>query len=799
MPLILDVGRCGMPLPNNFFHPSYWRQLVYLDMSNVPGSLKGIIKTGTFNQGALPHLRVLRLRGRELDDASLAPIAKHAKQRIWSLDLSYNKLTDKCVRNLFHHFFGTADDLTAQASHYEVEGKPAVVEDVPGETIPPLWRGRLSYIVESAASDTYSHPDRYLADAPVYDADNHNSPSLSRLAGNEPLRSDRAEDVKLALAGRSGQMPLDWHHVRDADICKLPPALTHLYLSGNRDFTVEGVESTFRCSRGHIQHFDCASPAIPTYGQVPFSLSGILGRSHLFRPVMASNLRSLRVHHSLVTHIPTLSDPSKSPRDALAYAETVLRERAEIAYPLAAAVGQGFRQGFGPDWNPRLKSLTLACLPRVSTGPLIDKLIRFLVSAAEQEAAVEVRAQQAAVSAVTSRRGPTMLSGLRHLRLEFEPYPPQDEDLGGGNGAFGSLDAKALLNAGTSEGFSFFRERRPATVAITTTTVTEATLNMVGDHSNKRGVRSETVEGDGRGNGSSSRNGNGGGNNGSGSGGGALGAVGETMSSTSASTNVPRPPDLPGAGGPVSPDRLHPRAGTENAVEAKQSDRLSHYPLAGALDASSEYVREVLDLGDDNTRDDTDSDKKKMLQLSVWVGSGQPGTNGAVNAYMANLSRPMLQALIRPATPDQVAAGVPVGACVYNAAWDAILWLPPPPPPLSASTEELESENGGVTPTTSVVSQDDGRHRQEAVRSSPNRPLQEKSQHSPEDKSEGKEQMRDVVDAIRRFRAATRTGKYRPNSLAPSTSRQNGQQAGGEEEHRVPRHWTGNLEVLLAS
>ncbi|KAL1895285.1 hypothetical protein Sste5346_005432 [Sporothrix stenoceras] len=789
MPLILDVGRCGMPLPNNFFHPSYWRQLVYLDMSNVPGSLKGIIKTGTFNQGALPHLRVLKLRGRELDDASLVPIAEHAKQRIWSLDLSYNKLTDRCLRNLFHHCFGV-DDLTAQASHYEVEGKLAIVEDVPGETIPPLWRGWFSYIVESVASGTFSHPDRYLADAPVYDADNHNCPSLPRLAGNEPLRSDRAEDVKLALAGGPGQNPLDWHHVRDADICKLPPSLTHLYLSGNRDFTVDGVESIFRCSKGHIQHFDCASPAIPTYGQVPFTLSGILGRSHLFRPVMASNLRSLRVHHSLVTHIPTLSDPSKSPREALAYAETVLCERAEIAYP---TVGQGQEEGLGPDWNPRLKSLTLTCLPRVSTGLLIDRLIRFLVSAAEQEAAV--REQQAAISAVTSRRrGPTMLSGLRHLRLEFEPYPPQDEDLG--DGAFDSLDAKALLNAGTDEGFSFFRETNPAPAA---KIVIEATATkMFGDQSldlsnEEAGKRSERSGESGRGNGVRKS-------------GGAVGAVG-TVENASASTNAPRPPDLPGTGGPASPDRLHSSAVTEHAVQARQSksDRLSHYPLSGALDASSEYVREVVDLGDgnDNQNDNNNSSanaKKKTVQLSVWVGSGQQGTNRAVNAYMANLSRPLLRALIRPATPDQVAAGVPVGACVYNAAWDAILWLPPPPtpprPPPSASTDENEGEDGGVTPTTSVVSQHGDRYRQDAFRSSLTR-LGKSQQVHPRNTGEGKDAMRDVVNAIRQFRAETRSGICRPSGLAPSTSRKTGQQSG--EKRDQPRHWAGNLEVLLAS
>ncbi|KIH90790.1 leucine rich repeat domain containing protein [Sporothrix brasiliensis 5110] len=746
MPLILDIAGCGMPLPNTFFHPSYWRQLVYLDMSNVPGSLKGIIKTGTFNQGALPHLRILKLRGRVLDDASLAPIAEHAKQRIWSLDLTSNKLTDSSVHALFYQCFGT-DDLTAQPSHFEVEGKLAVVGDVPEETIPSLWRGWLSYIVESAASGTFSHPDRFLADAPVYDADNHSPPSVARLAGNEPLRSDRAKDVKLALAGGPGQMPLDWHHVWDTDICKLPVSLTHLYLSGNRDFTVEGVESIFRCSRGHIQHFDCASPTIPTGGLVPFTLTGILGRSHLFRPVMASNLRSLRVHHSLVTQIPTLSDPSRSPREALMYAETVLRERAETAYPLMIA-------DLGPDWNPRLQSLTLAGLPRISAGPLIDKLIRFLVSAAEQEAAV--RAQQAAVS--LSRHGPTVLSGLRHLRLEFEPYPPQDGDL---DGAFDSLDAKALLNANSSDAFSFFRETR---TAVTTAAGTEAAakksyqLNDAGLC--KDGERTAAGGDDGRGSGYGDEN------------------IGGANDNASRNTNVPRHSDCPGAGGSASPDHLHSRAGKDNVAQAKKSDRLSHYPLSGALDASSEYVRELLSLGDNsqtaiNTTADNSTNAQQTIQLSVWVGSGQPGTNRAINGYMANLARPSLRANIRPATPDQVAAGVPVGACVYNAAWDAIAWLPPPD----------ESKRHLPTAATSGAV-NKGRHRLgSAVR--PHR--------HPKDGV-----MVDVVDAIRQFRAETRSGKRNPGGWALQASRQDGRMY-GENQQPVPRHWAGTLEILLAS
>ncbi|CAK7215914.1 hypothetical protein SBRCBS47491_002647 [Sporothrix bragantina] len=431
-----------------------------------------------------------------------------------------------------------------------------------------MWRGWFSYIVESALSATFSHPDRYLADSPVYDERSH---FLSRLAGNEPLRSDRVKDIKIALAGGPGQPAPDWHDVRDAAICRPPPSLTHIYLSDNPDFTMEGVESMFRFSRGHIQHFDCASPAIATGGQVPFTLAGIVGRSHLFRPVFASNLQSLRIHHSLVTHIPTLNDPSKRPLVALEHAETVLRKRAEMACPQAVV----------PDLNPRLQSLTLTCLPRVSAGPLIDKLIGFLVSAADQEDAI--RAQQSAVS--VSRRGPTMLRGLRHIRLEFAPYPPQDEDR---DDTFESLDAKALLDSGT-EGFTFFGQSSSATA-------TDA-------QTKPRTIETRGKEGSGK--------------------------------------------DIDSSG-----------------VSGRSIEDLK---LPGII-----------------------------MKVSVWVGSGRRGSNKAVNAYMDNLSRESLRTHIRPATPDQVKAGVPVEACVYNAAWDAILWL-------VSETEDDGNENRGKDGANAVV------------------------------------------------------------------------------------------------
>ncbi|CAK7272730.1 hypothetical protein SEPCBS119000_005277 [Sporothrix epigloea] len=687
MPLVLDIGCCGMPVPRSFFHTSYWRHLVYLDISGVHGSLQGNIRAGTFYHSVLPALRVLKICNRELDDASLASLAKFTCRRLWSMDLSQNRLTDSCVRNALHQCFGT-DELTVQGGCYEVEGKLAVVQDRAGAAIPQMWRGWFSYVVESDQSATFSHPDRYLADSPLYD---ESSQTVRRLAGNEPLRSDRVEDFKRILAGSPGQLPPDWLDAQNADICQLPQSLTHLHLGENPSFTVEGVESVFRFSRGHIRHFDCASPAMATGGQVPFALAGIVGRSHLFRPVLASNLQSLRIHHSLVTQIPTLHDPRKSALVALDYAETVLRARAEMAYPLA----------FVPDLNPRLQSLTLTCLPRVSRAPLIDKLKQFLLAAADQENALG--AQRAAFP--MSRRGPTMVRGLRHIRLEFEPETPLDTNL---DGPFESLDAQGLLDA-SAEDFSFFAGKSPAALPDA-----------------------------------------------------------ENMQMRNGDSGVARP--FPPADASLSGSSS--ASDVVGKAKARQSDRLPYYPLPGALDADSEYVCERLLLHEPDHASDG-----VAIRVSVWVGSGRRGTNQALNAYMANLSRESLRSHIRPATPDQVKVGVPEGACVYNAAWDAILWLVGEP--------DDDGESSSMTKdAVSLAEQPSMAPGQLAS--------QLQSPHG---------QMHNVVDAIRQFRAETRAA-CRPRGLSPtspaSSASFKNKEPQCQQQKLGSRYWTGTLEVLLA-
>ncbi|KKY38136.1 putative leucine rich repeat domain containing protein [Diaporthe ampelina] len=99
--------------------------------------------------------------------------------------------------------------------------------------------------------------------------------------------------------------------------------------------------------------------------------------------------------------------------------------------------------------NPRLYSLTISMIPRYSTGTVCQRLTNFLRLAAIQEQAIE------STRAMLPFRGPPVLQGLRHVRLEFEP--DAKDELGSLDSETDDLDSEALLEQGT-EAFSFFSE-----------------------------------------------------------------------------------------------------------------------------------------------------------------------------------------------------------------------------------------------------------------------------------------------------------------------------------------------------
>ncbi|KAK2049966.1 hypothetical protein LZ31DRAFT_256292 [Colletotrichum somersetense] len=622
--LALSLAHCQTQLPNGFFSSDRVQHLVYLDVSGLPGSLQPLIAAANGRRN-LGRLKMLKARRREVNDALALSLFEAFKSSLWSLDITENNITDSILDQFVTHCFNSPP-LRSQ-SRFATEGR--LVFDGQGNDT----YGQFMSVQESDWSDSFSHPERHFVDAPAYYADacrvlqEHEA---VRTNGSMPLRKDSVDYVKAAIAGSMDQPAPDWSDVPYLDVCTAPAGITHLHLSDNR-VTSSGVERLMRTSRGQIEELSCDSllfqPAHRSAAKqhLPWpsnmKLRGALGCAYVFRPVLSSNLRVLRIHHSLVTQIPTLETDGLSTMARLWLAETIIRERSEMAFPSA----------FEPDTNPRLTSLTLTNIPRRSNGTLIDKLLHFISLAGIQEYAIQVTAHSS-----SSRRSPVLLRGLRHLRLEFEADPIEDPT---GFSAVDDLDAEELLNMDEGEGFSFFAGERP---------------------------------------------------------------------------------------------QLRTSAETATKKKATESGARPTGPHKVTASRSAGFLRSEID-GEYMIYSDTWG--QQQIDHKVWIGPDVPGTYAAVNEYMKLVMHPPLRGRVGPASPAHVMAGVPRGALLFHAAWDAIVMPPELRPPRKT---ELDG-------------------------------------------------MRDVLEAVKKFRAQTRA----------SCEAAKGAAVEGMAEPTRPHHffWTGRLEV----
>lgn len=424
-PSLLSVAHCPYPLPNNFFASPYLQGLVYLDISGVPGSITSLCRQPP---NTLPDLRVLKLRGRELGGVDFQFLVHRFRLKLWSLDITDNNVKDPAIRDLVQKCFPST--TLRSSAHFAREGK-LDIDLERGSTL----SGPFVRIEESVHSGSFGHPERYLPDAPMYHANPDDGPQeyhVFRSDGLQPIRQDSADAASVVLSETDNFAVIeDYRSVR---------GLTHLHLSNNQ-ISAEGVAELIQTSNGHLENLSCDDmPLLPpgdyqSLWPPSASLRGIIGNAHIFRPVISSNLSVLRIHHSLVSHIPTLHHEGFSTLARLHVSENAIYPRIQAAFP----------QSYLPDMNPRLTSLTLTNIPRRSSGPLITQLVSFLKLLSEQE-----RAIQDSKPAASSWRGPRLLKGLRHLRLEFEPDPMQE-----GFSASEDLDAEELMNSG-EKSFSFF-------------------------------------------------------------------------------------------------------------------------------------------------------------------------------------------------------------------------------------------------------------------------------------------------------------------------------------------------------
>ncbi|KAJ0275084.1 hypothetical protein Brms1b_012080 [Colletotrichum noveboracense] len=576
--LVLSMAHCEAQLPSAFFTSNIFQHLVYLDVSGLPGSLQPLLAVA-HGCRHLCHLKALKARRREINDGLALQLFQAFKGRLWSLDLSENNVTDAIIDEFVALCFNSPS-LRSQ-SRFMAEGK--LSSDGHGNDS----HGRFVSTQESDWSGTFKHPERHFVDAPVYSADatrDLQEDEAVRSNGSAPLRRDIADHVKAALAGSMDRPVPAWAEVPHLDVCTAPAGITHLHISDTH-ITSAGVERLIRNSQGQLEELSCdglafqpvqrsdARQSLPWPKDV--RLSGVLGCSHVFRPVFSSNLRALRVHHSLVTQIPTLEVEAFSKMACNWLAETTVRERSEMA----------FSQAFEPDLNPRLTSLTLTNIPRRSSGPVIEKLVHFLKLLGLQERAIQETSSSLSVSLSSTRRCPALLRGVRHLRLEFEAESTEDS---AGFSTSDDLDAGDLLDGG--EGFSFFSDElhqpRPQNATKKQAADVEATAMHLAD--------------------------------------------------------------------PVT-------------------GRFTFFPF-------SEYEGEYMDLHD--------TWHGQSFQRKVWIGPGVP-TTAAINEYMKLVQHSVLRTRVGPATPDHIKAGVPQGALLFHAAWDAIVMPPELKPPKPAKLHEM--------------------------------------------------------------------------------------------------------------
>jgi outer membrane biosynthesis protein TonB len=631
---MLSVSQCQTQIPSSFFNSPFAGDLVYLDISDTPFSLKNALVQSAFGPQQLPSLRILKARSREMDDATASLLFETFKDQLRNLDLSHNRLTDAVIDHLLSFCF--AGPSLRTDAHFDVEGR-LIKSTASGSNN----HGAFCFVEESEWSETFSHPDRHMADAPVYMRDEAAAPFAEnhrvRHDGRTKIRNDSVEEIKQAVVGTVKQLlgeQID--DVRRTEAYGHAGGIRHLYLNENC-FSARGIEKLLRNSAGHLEHFECdtttlAVPAgliiFPPWLAKTAGMSGLRpgGIAHLFRPVFSCNLQVMRVHHSLVTGVPALEAENVSTLARWWLAETFLRS---VAEPV-----------FEPDTNPRLVSLTLTGIPRQSSGPVIQALIRFLKLAAAQEQAI------ARVRRALPVRGPTMLRGLRHVRLEIEADPREQDGVatgsGDGNASDDGLEPEELITSAVKE-FSFFGDK--------------------GWTADQQRLQSPT----------------------------------SATRSLSFSSPIPPPQVSPV---PVMPPSPTPPSATLSPAPKENSEEQKKEEEAGPEDKTDdkEEKEEKEEEEDDQFTTYTGTWNGGAFGIPVWLGrkSRTPSTANAsavVAARYADLlelsgGKSALATEAEPATPSHLRAGVPPKSYVFGAAWDAAS--------LVASIEDGSKDSDGV-------------------------------------------------------------------------------------------------------
>jgi hypothetical protein len=238
----------------------------------------------------------------------------------------------------------------------------------------------------------------------------------------------------------------------DIDPLERRTGLTHLYLSGNK-LSSAGVRKLLT-QTNRLNVLDVGSVRDMTEMQFKVGRATSWDQTKSVSGIKISsnyNIKSLRIHHSLVTCMPTAMAGSASNENAntptsfsirhLLAAESIGRARVENNYA-----------AFRPIDNSLMETLELTGVPTKSYGFLIDRLVAFLEACRKQE--VELSGARV----TTHRRAPEVLPGLKTLRLEFIPPNDLESTAPSHRGSVsGDSDADAF-SAASNKDFSFFSD-----------------------------------------------------------------------------------------------------------------------------------------------------------------------------------------------------------------------------------------------------------------------------------------------------------------------------------------------------
>lgn len=394
-------------------------QLFYLDLS---GTLPASKIAKLFSRRTPPPIRIFKARGMKLTDDDIWFVLDRIGATLWSLDLRDNNLTNG-IKSIIE------GDMDSR--------RPPLL--LPDGTIEPY-------------DPSYRNPhERYTVDAPKYIPFNRGNNDPAR----EPPRvtiprvlPDEADNILAELKemwrpNLKGHNYL--HHSPLLKALRTAKGITHLRLSGNK-LTWAGTCAILRSSL-RLQHFDIGSATYIFPPGHPFPSARFYYQpmtSACLAHSMHPSLSFLRIHHSLITRVPSITNvPHASLLNLLLFAEGV--EPAPNNPP------------FHPDSNPHLQTLTLTHVPRYTLGRVTNALTTFLKACAEQELAIKQEQKRYANNPL---RAPQFHTGLRVLRLEFADSSddsPSSTPRASSSGLSVSEDPDADTFHEASQGdFSFF-------------------------------------------------------------------------------------------------------------------------------------------------------------------------------------------------------------------------------------------------------------------------------------------------------------------------------------------------------